>query len=147
LQDHFFYDCPGFAVLAGDFGSGLSAGFAQKAAQDARDREKQLAQKGKQIQWGNIPNELQLDHNLLLTTAQPESEDIDDRQQQLAAIGNQFEQENVPNELQLDYNPLPTAALTRPDYEPDSQTIVVDTDWVRAVEPTVIGINQESVIL
>ena len=32
LQDYFFYDCPGFAVLAGDFGSGLSAGFAQKAA-------------------------------------------------------------------------------------------------------------------
>lgn len=30
LQDYFFYDCPGFAVLAGDFGSGLSAGFAQK---------------------------------------------------------------------------------------------------------------------
>ena len=149
LQDHFFYDCPGFAVLAGDFGSGLSAGFAQKAAQDARDQEKQLAQKGKQTQWGNIPNKLQLDHNLLPTTAQPQpkSEDIDDRQQQQAAIGNQFEQENVPNELQLDYNPLPTAALTRPNYEPDSQTIVVDTDWVRAVEPTVIGINQESVIL
>ena len=52
LQDHFFYDCPGFAVLAGDFGSGLSAGFAQKAAQDARDREKQLAQKGKQTHGG-----------------------------------------------------------------------------------------------
>jgi len=34
LEDYFFYDCLGFAVLAGDFGSGLSAGFAQKAAQD-----------------------------------------------------------------------------------------------------------------
>jgi hypothetical protein len=31
LEDHFFYDCPGFAVLMGNFGSGLSAGFAQKA--------------------------------------------------------------------------------------------------------------------
>jgi hypothetical protein len=28
LEDHFFYDCPGFAVLAGDFGKGLSKGFA-----------------------------------------------------------------------------------------------------------------------
>jgi hypothetical protein len=32
LEDHFFYDCPGFAVLAGDFGKGLSKGFAEKAA-------------------------------------------------------------------------------------------------------------------
>jgi hypothetical protein len=39
LEDHFFYDCPGFAVLMGDFGSGLSAGFAQKAVQDTKDTE------------------------------------------------------------------------------------------------------------
>jgi hypothetical protein len=103
LQDYFFYDCPGFAVLAGDFGTGLSAGFAQKAAEDTREAERQLAHKGKQNQV-----------------------------------------ETVPDELQLEYYPLPTA---RPEYEPDSQTIIVDTDWVRAVEPTVIGINQERVIL
>jgi hypothetical protein len=103
LQDYFFYDCPGFAVLAGDFGTGLSAGFAQKAAEDTREAERQLAQKGKQNQV-----------------------------------------ETVPDELQLEYYPLPTA---RPEYEPNSQTIIIDTDWVRAVEPTVIGINQERVIL
>src|SRR6266487_2143327 len=103
LQDYYFYDCPGFAVLAGDFGSGLSAGFAQKAAEDTREVEKQLAHKGKQNQL-----------------------------------------ENVPDELQLDDYPLPTA---RPEYEPDSQTIIVDTDWVRAVEPTVVTINQEKAIL
>lgn len=103
LQDYFFYDCPGFAVLAGDFGTGLSAGFAQKAAEDAREAERQLAHKGKQKQV-----------------------------------------ETVSDELQLECYPLPTA---RPEYEPDSQTIIVDTDWVRAVEPTVIGINQERVIL
>jgi hypothetical protein len=102
LQDYFFYDCPGFAVLAGDFGTGLSAGFAQKAAEDTREAGRQLAHKGKQNQV-----------------------------------------ETVPDELQLEYYPLPTA---RPEYEPDSQTIIIDTDWVRAVEPTVIGINQERVI-
>jgi hypothetical protein len=37
LKDHFFYNCPGFAVLIGDFGSGLSAKFAQKAVQDIKD--------------------------------------------------------------------------------------------------------------
>jgi len=103
LQDYFFYDCPGFAVLAGDFGTGLSAGFAQKAAEDTREAERQLAHKGKQNQV-----------------------------------------ETVPDELQLEYYPLPTA---RPEYEPDSQTIIIDNDWVRAIEPTVIGINQERVIL
>lgn len=55
LEDHFFYDCPGFAVLASDFGSGLSAGFAQKAVQDTKDRQKQLAQKGKQVIRENVP--------------------------------------------------------------------------------------------
>ena len=49
LQDHFFYDCPGFAVLVDDFGSGLSAGFAQKAVQDETNRQKQVDSKGKQI--------------------------------------------------------------------------------------------------
>jgi hypothetical protein len=32
LKDYFFYDYSGFAVLAGDFGKGLSKGFAKKAA-------------------------------------------------------------------------------------------------------------------
>jgi hypothetical protein len=91
------------AVLAGDFSTGLSAGFAQKAAEDTREAERQLAHKGKQNQV-----------------------------------------ETVPHELQLEYYPVPTA---RPEYEPDSQTIIIDTDWVRAAEPTVIGINQERVIL
>ena len=55
LKDHFFYDCPGFVVLMGDFSSGLSAGFALKAAEDTKDatitREKELVEKGKQIQY------------------------------------------------------------------------------------------------
>lgn len=54
--------------------------------------------------------------------------------------------ENTPNELEFDDNLLPIPS-TRPTYEPDSQTIIVDTDWVRAVKPTVLGINQERVIL
>jgi hypothetical protein len=53
LQDYFFYDCPGFAVLAGDFGAGLNAGFVQKATQDARDAEVAAAtaamRKGKDV--------------------------------------------------------------------------------------------------
>jgi hypothetical protein len=61
LQDYFFYDCLGFAVLASDFGSGLSAGFAQKAAEDTREAKRQLAYKGKQIQWEDVPEELQID--------------------------------------------------------------------------------------
>ena len=58
LEDYFFYDCPGFTVLAGDFGKGLSAGFAQKAAYDTVDRQKQLVQKGKQTVRDNILNKL-----------------------------------------------------------------------------------------
>jgi hypothetical protein len=30
LEDHFFYDCPGFAVLAGDFKKGLSKGMQKR---------------------------------------------------------------------------------------------------------------------
>ena len=111
LEDHFFYDCPGFAVLMGDFGSGLSAGFAQKAVQDIRDakdaREKEIARKGKQKQWEPSPDKLQLQHYPLLT------------------------------------------APIRPEYELDSQTIIVDSDldWVKAVQPTVIGVNATAVIL
>ena len=37
LQDYYFYDCPGFSVLIGDFSNRLSTGFAQKAAQDTAD--------------------------------------------------------------------------------------------------------------
>jgi hypothetical protein len=77
-------------------------GFAQKAAQDAKDTEK-LAYNGKQIELGT-----------------------------------------VPDKLHFECHPLPTA---RPEYKPDSQTIVVDTNWVRAVEPIVVSINQETVIL
>ena len=86
LQDYFFYDCPSFAVLAGDFGSRLSAGFAQKTAQDVEDRRKQLDQKRKQILRENILNLLHLDDNLLLNAA-PKSEqeqDIDNQQKQVA---------------------------------------------------------------
>jgi hypothetical protein len=32
LLTYYFYNCPGFAVFAKDFGSGLTAGFIQKAA-------------------------------------------------------------------------------------------------------------------
>jgi len=109
LKDHFFYDCPGFVVLMGDFGSGLSAGFALKAAEDTKDatiaRERELVKKGKQIQY-----------------------------------------ETGLGELQIDNYPLPTAS-TRPNYEPDSQTIIVDSDWPRAIQPTVLGVNQIAVTL
>ena len=111
LEDHFFYDCPGFAVLIGDFGSGLSAGFAQKAVQDIRDakdtREKEIAREGKQNQWEPSLDKLQLQNYPLLSTP------------------------------------------TRPEYELDSQTIIVgsDLDWVKAVQPTVIGVNATVVIL
>lgn len=147
LQDYFFYDCPGFAVLAGDFGSGLSAGFAQKAAQDTEDRQKQLAQKGKQILREDIPDLLRLDNHLLPTAVSKGEKSADDSQKQSTATGKQIEWENTLDELQLDYSLLPTTVPSRPDYEPNSQTITVDTDWVRAVDPVVIGTNQESVIL
>ena len=62
------------------------------------------------------------------------------QQTEAAEKGKQIQQETLLDELQLDYDPLPTA-LTRPDYEPDSQTIIIDTNWVRAVEPIVISIN------
>jgi hypothetical protein len=60
-----------------------------------------LVQKGKQIQWDNAPNELQLDNNLLLTAAptRPESEDTDNQQKQLAGTEKQIKWKNVPNEL------------------------------------------------
>ena len=90
LKDHFFYDCPSFIVLIGDFSSGLSAGFVLKAAEDMKDtiitREKELVEKGKQIQY-----------------------------------------ETGLKELQIDNYPLPTAS-TRPNYKPDSQTIIVDSN-------------------
>ena len=108
LKDHFFYDCLGFSVLMGDFGSGLSAGFALKAAQDA----KAVASQGNTIQKGK-----------------------------------QIQCELSPDKLQIENYPLPTAPTTRPDYELDSQTIVVDTDWPRAVLPTVQGVGQTEVIL
>ena len=48
----------------GDFGSGLSAGFDQKAVQDIRDakdaREKEIAREGKQKQWEPSLDKLQL---------------------------------------------------------------------------------------
>ena len=106
LKDYFFYDCPGFAVLMGDFGSGLSAGFALKAAEEATAaRERELVHKGKQIQC-----------------------------------------ETSLDELQIENYPLPTAP-TRPDYKPDSQTIIVDNDWPRAIQPTVLRVNQITVTL
>lgn len=92
---------------------------------------------------------LHLNDNLLLNTT-PESEqerDTDNQQKQVAAAEKQIEWEDVLDELQFNNNPLPTAAPTRPDYEPDSQTIIVDTDWVRAVEPIVIGTNKETIVL
>jgi hypothetical protein len=46
----------------------LSAGFAQKAAQDTADQQKQLAQTEKQIKWEDVPEELQLEYNPLPTT-------------------------------------------------------------------------------
>jgi hypothetical protein len=58
LEDHFFYDCRGFTDLAGGFDSGLSAGFAQKASQDAKDTGKKSAYNGKQIQVGAVLDEL-----------------------------------------------------------------------------------------
>ncbi len=92
----------------GDFGSGLSAGFALKAAQDA----KAVASQGNTIQKGK-----------------------------------QIQRKLSPDKLQIENYPLPIAPTTRPDYELDSQTIVVNTDWPRAVLPTVQGVGQTEVIL
>ena len=44
----------------------------------------------------------------------------------------------------FDY-PLPTAPEARPEYEADSQTIIVD--WVRDVEPVVVGPHLNTIIL
>jgi hypothetical protein len=46
LQDYFFYDCPGFAVLAGDFGSGLSAGFCSEGSPRRGRPEKAVSTEG-----------------------------------------------------------------------------------------------------
>ena len=102
LEDHYFYDCPGFVVLIGDFSTGLSAGFAQKAVEDTK-----RAQKGKPKQCDLSSDKLQIEHY-----------------------------------------PLPTAP-SRPKYEADSQTIIVDSDpdWPRAVQPIVRGVNIEVIIL
>jgi hypothetical protein len=98
-ETHFFYDCPGPAVIAGDFSKGLTAAVARKAAQDAKEAEetemKKSTAKGKEKV---IQQETSLDV--------------------------------------FDY-PLPTALEARPKYETDSQTIIVD--WVRDVEPIVVG--------
>jgi hypothetical protein len=89
LEDHFFYDCPGFAVLAGDFGRGLSAGFAQKAVQDGKDCQKQLAQKGKQIIRDNIPNDLQSNDYLLPIPSTIKLKGNNEDQEQQPAFPNQ----------------------------------------------------------
>jgi hypothetical protein len=51
-ETHFFYDCPGPAVIAGDFSKGLTAAVARKAAQDAKEAEetemKKSTAKGKE---------------------------------------------------------------------------------------------------
>jgi hypothetical protein len=106
-ETHFFYDCPGPAVIAGDFSKGLTAAVARKAAQDAKEAEetemKKSTAKGKE------------------KVIQPEtSRDV------------------------FDY-PLPTAPEARPKYETDSQTIIVD--WVRDVEPIVVGPHLNTIIL
>ena len=105
-ETHFFYDCPGPAVIAGDFSKGLTAAIARKAAQDAKEAdeiETKLIAKGKEKE---IQQETSLD--------------------------------------EFDY-PLPTALEARPEYEADSQTIIVD--WVRDVEPIVVGPHLDTIIL
>jgi hypothetical protein len=92
LLIHYFYDCPRFAVLAKDFGSGLTAGFAQKAAQDAKDATERERKK----------------------VSKTRKEKVQKR-------------DSSPDKLSADYKPLPTAP-TRPDYKPDSQTIIVNAD-------------------
>ena len=71
LQQHFFYDCPRFTVLMGDFGSGLSASFARKAVRDVeqaeRRRQQEEAQKLKRIWEETSPDELPIEHYPLPT--------------------------------------------------------------------------------
>jgi hypothetical protein len=52
-----------------------------------------------------------------------------------------------PDKLQLDHHLLLIAPRNRPAYELDSQTILVNSDLIRAIPPTVIGVNFTEVIL
>jgi hypothetical protein len=73
LLTYYFYNCPGFAVLTRDFGSGLTAGFAQKAAQDAKDvterERKKVSKTGKEkVQKRNsLSDKLSADYEPLPT--------------------------------------------------------------------------------
>jgi hypothetical protein len=75
LQDHFFYDCLSFAVIASDFSKGLSATIAQKAAQDTKDTQaivntKQRStskDKGKEVQRFDLSEKLRIKDSLPTT--------------------------------------------------------------------------------
>jgi hypothetical protein len=56
-------------------------------------------------------------------------------------------QETLSDELQLDYYLLSIAPRNRPAYKLDSQTILVNSDLIRAISLTVIGVNFTEVIL
>jgi hypothetical protein len=95
LQDYFFYNCPGFAVLTSDFGAGLNTGFVQKATQNAKDTK------------------------VTATTAAIRKE-------------KNVQQETSPNKLDLNDYPL-LITSSQPAYKPDSQTIIVNNDLIRAI--------------
>jgi hypothetical protein len=100
----------------------------------------------------DVPKTLQFDSELLLEnpSIRLESKELSFSENQrtiLAKDEQLIEWEDVPNELQLNYNPSSTTIPTCPDYEPDSQSIIVNTDWVWRVKPSVLGTNQERVIL
>ena len=60
--------------------------------------------------------------------------------------GKQIQRETSLDKLQIE-NHLLLTALTRSTYEPDSQTIIVDSDWPRTIQPTVLEVNQIAVTL
>jgi hypothetical protein len=128
LEDHFFYDCPGFAVLASDFGAGVNAGFVRKATQDVARAEAAAMRKGKEIDRQRSPDELPVDYDDEYNDDDPLRPDNDD------------------DPLRPDNDDDPLQPEPRLD-GPDSQTIIVDSDPIRAIQPTLIGVNNEKVVL
>jgi hypothetical protein len=58
--------------------------------------------------------------------------------------GKEVQRFDLPDELGIE-DSLPTTPEIRPEYELDSQTIIVN--WVREVQPVAIGLHLDTIIL